>query len=623
MSAPCGPRSSAQPPSAPSGDPPAPSPPPPAPLRSPPPETPPPPPPPEEPEISNPGTAPVPAPGTALTLASAAGEPGTAQPGTDSSKHRRGKRASKLQFLPFDEALALAQSLRLATSKEWYAWSRSGSRPTNVPSNPANIYKDTGWQDWPHWLQSGGKGRGKYDRKGTGNGKGKRKAKGAGAGADAAGASAAGIRRIHTEQMLDIARRSLLACEYADASKALGALYSRVAELHRRLSVVPRVNKHTRAAEGAQNEGGGSGVAGEADGEADGEAGGEAGGGRSGVAGEAVSAVEGANQDAPVMSSARQKGEEMIQAIYLYGIEVPPGSARQRLPTHARTQRHTHTHACARALVHSPSITPAPPTLTSNPHPTHLLLATGSLRSKVQKQSALAGRDKKRCAGNVERIFKLLESRTPKEVHPVICTEHALFLAQHGAAQQTSTPGGLALSGIDEAYTLLNSVLMAQYTQDARLHGYACPGLPCVRGVHVCASAAAAAVVAFVVCVCVCVCVVRECCWYLVRTAAHTIDARLGALVHSRGCSYAGMFGATLAEGYNLTSKHAVAKTRLKEAREHLKLYVELESGPYDDVFVHTYTRLLEATCSDDVRAFFAAPPCAARDRRRGQAQRC
>ena len=58
-------------------------------------------------------------------------------------------------FLPFDEALPVAQSLGLGSMREWLAWSRSGARPTTLPSDPARTYKEAGWQGWGHWLGTG------------------------------------------------------------------------------------------------------------------------------------------------------------------------------------------------------------------------------------------------------------------------------------------------------------------------------------------------------------------------------------------------------------------------------------------------------------------------------------
>ena len=61
------------------------------------------------------------------------------------------------EFLPFDEGLAVAQSLNLAKRSEWRAWCKEGVRPPNVPSAPGKIYKGGGWQGWGHWLGTGAK----------------------------------------------------------------------------------------------------------------------------------------------------------------------------------------------------------------------------------------------------------------------------------------------------------------------------------------------------------------------------------------------------------------------------------------------------------------------------------
>ena len=63
------------------------------------------------------------------------------------------KKASK--FAPFGQALAFAQSLNLASLKEWNAWCKEGMRPPNVPSQPDRAYKNGGWQGWGHWLGTG------------------------------------------------------------------------------------------------------------------------------------------------------------------------------------------------------------------------------------------------------------------------------------------------------------------------------------------------------------------------------------------------------------------------------------------------------------------------------------
>ena len=59
------------------------------------------------------------------------------------------------KFLPFAEALAVAQSLNLAGQKGWWVWCKEGRRPPNVPAAPNDVYKDGGWQGWGHWLGTG------------------------------------------------------------------------------------------------------------------------------------------------------------------------------------------------------------------------------------------------------------------------------------------------------------------------------------------------------------------------------------------------------------------------------------------------------------------------------------
>ena len=54
--------------------------------------------------------------------------------------------------LPYGEARAFAHSLKLASSEEWWDWCMTGERPANIPSNPIDAYRRSGWQGWPHWL---------------------------------------------------------------------------------------------------------------------------------------------------------------------------------------------------------------------------------------------------------------------------------------------------------------------------------------------------------------------------------------------------------------------------------------------------------------------------------------
>jgi hypothetical protein len=55
-------------------------------------------------------------------------------------------------MLPFTVGRAYARKLKLRSSKEWYAWSKSGQRPSNIPASPHTTYRDDGWTSWPDWL---------------------------------------------------------------------------------------------------------------------------------------------------------------------------------------------------------------------------------------------------------------------------------------------------------------------------------------------------------------------------------------------------------------------------------------------------------------------------------------
>ena len=57
-----------------------------------------------------------------------------------------------MQFLPFEDALAVARSLGLNGQKDWEAWSKSGARPASLPARPDRAYEHRGWQGWAHWF---------------------------------------------------------------------------------------------------------------------------------------------------------------------------------------------------------------------------------------------------------------------------------------------------------------------------------------------------------------------------------------------------------------------------------------------------------------------------------------
>ena len=46
----------------------------------------------------------------------------------------------------------MVRLLGLGNQNEWMAWSKSGARPANMPSNPHKVYRNDGWLGWKHWL---------------------------------------------------------------------------------------------------------------------------------------------------------------------------------------------------------------------------------------------------------------------------------------------------------------------------------------------------------------------------------------------------------------------------------------------------------------------------------------
>ena len=58
----------------------------------------------------------------------------------------------KRSLLPFEKARAYVHQLNLRSETAWRLYSKSGSRPDNIPAKPERIYKNKGWISWPHWL---------------------------------------------------------------------------------------------------------------------------------------------------------------------------------------------------------------------------------------------------------------------------------------------------------------------------------------------------------------------------------------------------------------------------------------------------------------------------------------
>ena len=57
--------------------------------------------------------------------------------------------------LPFEASRDYARSLNLTIVRKWYALSKAGNLPANIPTNPDKIYRNRGWTNWEDFLGKG------------------------------------------------------------------------------------------------------------------------------------------------------------------------------------------------------------------------------------------------------------------------------------------------------------------------------------------------------------------------------------------------------------------------------------------------------------------------------------
>ena len=55
-------------------------------------------------------------------------------------------------FRTFEDARTYVHTLGLKSTDEWWAWSKSGARPPDIPSTPHATYKESGWISYPDFL---------------------------------------------------------------------------------------------------------------------------------------------------------------------------------------------------------------------------------------------------------------------------------------------------------------------------------------------------------------------------------------------------------------------------------------------------------------------------------------
>ena len=56
------------------------------------------------------------------------------------------------RWLSFEAARTFVRTLELGSQKEWKAYTKSNTRPSNIPSCPNKVYSEAGWISMPDWL---------------------------------------------------------------------------------------------------------------------------------------------------------------------------------------------------------------------------------------------------------------------------------------------------------------------------------------------------------------------------------------------------------------------------------------------------------------------------------------
>jgi hypothetical protein len=58
-------------------------------------------------------------------------------------------------YRPFSEALAFVHTLGLKNRNAWRMYLKKGDKPDDIPADPNNTYKESGWESFGHWLGTG------------------------------------------------------------------------------------------------------------------------------------------------------------------------------------------------------------------------------------------------------------------------------------------------------------------------------------------------------------------------------------------------------------------------------------------------------------------------------------
>ena len=65
---------------------------------------------------------------------------------------KQARKSKESKFRTFEAARTYVRTLGLKSQKEWHAWSSSGARPHDIPSDPDVMYKSSGWTSLGDFL---------------------------------------------------------------------------------------------------------------------------------------------------------------------------------------------------------------------------------------------------------------------------------------------------------------------------------------------------------------------------------------------------------------------------------------------------------------------------------------
>jgi hypothetical protein len=64
-----------------------------------------------------------------------------------------------MPFIEFSKAKEYVRKLEIKNFDEWYAFCKSGKKPTYIPARPESVYRKKGWVGYGDWLGNGRKPR--------------------------------------------------------------------------------------------------------------------------------------------------------------------------------------------------------------------------------------------------------------------------------------------------------------------------------------------------------------------------------------------------------------------------------------------------------------------------------